>query len=55
VKDESKKRLEDPDYQFKYKLEDKERRNSLISERVMNDVTYFAFEKLKKEWVFDPK
>ncbi len=49
VKDESKKRLEDPDYQFKYKLEDKERRNSLISERVMNDVTYFAFEKLKKE------
>ena len=49
IKDESKKRLEDPDYQFKYKLEDKERRNSLISERVMDDVTYFAFEKLKKE------
>lgn len=49
IKDESKKRLEDPEYQFKYKLEDKERRNSLISERVINDVTYFAFEKLKKE------
>jgi hypothetical protein len=41
--------LEDPDYQFKYKLGDKQRRNSLISDRVMDDVTYFAFEKLKKE------
>ena len=49
VKDESKKRLEDPDYQFKYKLGDKKRRNSLISDRVMDDVTYFAFEKLKNE------
>jgi hypothetical protein len=49
IKDQSKTRIEDPEYQFKYKLEDKERRNGLISERVMEDVTYFAFEKLKKE------
>jgi hypothetical protein len=49
INDQIKKRLEDPDYQFKYKLGDKQRRNSLISDRVMDDVTYFAFEKLKNE------
>jgi hypothetical protein len=49
IKDESKARIEDPEYQFKYKLQDKERRNGLISERVKEDVIYFAFEKLKKE------
>ena len=49
IKEESIKRVEDPDYEFKYKIDDKKRRNTLICERVMNDVTYFAFEKLKKE------
>lgn len=49
ISNQIKKRLEDPEYQFKYKLQDKERRNFLISDRVMDDVTYFSFEKLKKE------
>jgi hypothetical protein len=47
VKEESKKRLEDPDYQFKYKLEDKERRNSLISERVSSPLIPGIFSSRK--------
>ena len=42
-------RLENPDYQFKYKIEDKIRRDKLITDRVMEDVTYFALNKLQKE------
>ena len=49
IKDESEKRVEDPNYGFKYKIDDKKRRNALISERVKDDITYFAFEKLKRE------
>ena len=49
IKNESEKRVEDPNYGFKYKIDDKKRRNALISERVKEDVTYFAFEKLKRE------
>jgi hypothetical protein len=49
IKEESIKRVEDPTYDFQYKIDDKKRRNALISERVKDDITYFAFEKLKKE------
>ena len=41
--------LQSPEYKFKHKIEDKIRRNKLITDRVMEDVTYFAFQKLKKE------
>lgn len=49
IKEESEKRVEDPNYFFKYKIDDKKRRNALILERVKEDISYFAFEKLKKE------
>ena len=49
IKEESEKRVDDPNYGFQYKIDDKKRRNALISERVKEDVAYFAFEKLKKE------
>jgi hypothetical protein len=49
INQQVKDRLEDINYQFKYKINDKTRRNSMITERVIEDVTYFAFQKLKKE------
>ena len=49
INQETLERLDSSDYKFKHKIEDKVRRNKLITDRVMEDVTYFVFEKLKKE------